>query len=101
MSGGGSASCAPPSAGRGTSARPVRRSSPVHEDEVIADLPGELHLVGHDQHGHAALRVTHDEEYFADELGSSADVTSSNSMTCGSIIRARAMATRCCWPPES
>ena len=33
--------------------------------------------------------------------GSSADVTSSNSITCGSIISARAIATRCCWPPES
>ena len=33
--------------------------------------------------------------------GSSADVTSSKSITCGFIISARAMATRCCWPPES
>ena len=33
--------------------------------------------------------------------GSSADVGSSNSMTLGSIASARAMATRCCWPPES
>ena len=33
--------------------------------------------------------------------GSRADVGSSNSMTFGSIARARAMATRCCWPPDS
>ena len=33
--------------------------------------------------------------------GSSADVGSSNSSTFGSITSARAMATRCCWPPES
>ena len=33
--------------------------------------------------------------------GSSADVTSSKSITCGSIISARAIATRCCCPPES
>jgi hypothetical protein len=33
--------------------------------------------------------------------GSSADVGSSNSMTMGSMLSARAMATRCCWPPES
>src|SRR5919199_677115 len=33
--------------------------------------------------------------------GSSADVTSSKSITWGSIISARAIATRCCWPPES
>ncbi len=28
-------------------------------------------------------------------------MTSSNSITCGSIASARAIATRCCWPPES
>ena len=33
--------------------------------------------------------------------GSRALVASSNSITCGSMARARAMATRCCWPPES
>ena len=33
--------------------------------------------------------------------GSSAEVGSSKSMTLGSIASARAMATRCCWPPES
>ena len=33
--------------------------------------------------------------------GSSADVGSSNSITFGSIASARAMATRCCWPPDS
>ena len=33
--------------------------------------------------------------------GSSADVGSSNSMTFGCIASARAIATRCCWPPES
>ena len=33
--------------------------------------------------------------------GSSAEVGSSNSMAMGSIDSARAMATRCCWPPES
>ena len=33
--------------------------------------------------------------------GSSAEVGSSKSITFGSMARARAMATRCCWPPES
>ncbi len=33
--------------------------------------------------------------------GSRAEVTSSNSMSLGSMATARAMATRCCWPPES
>ena len=33
--------------------------------------------------------------------GSSAEVGSSKSITLGSMARARAIATRCCWPPES
>ena len=33
--------------------------------------------------------------------GSSAEVGSSNSMMRGCMASARAMATRCCWPPES
>ncbi|EDM47426.1 hypothetical protein MDG893_00150 [Marinobacter algicola DG893] len=33
--------------------------------------------------------------------GSSADVGSSNSMIFGFMHSARAIATRCCWPPES
>ena len=33
--------------------------------------------------------------------GSSAEVGSSKSITLGSIASARAIATRCCWPPES
>src|SRR6478736_5682437 len=33
--------------------------------------------------------------------GSRAEVTSSSSIRVGSLTSARAMATRCCWPPES
>ena len=33
-------------------------------------------------------------------VGSSADVGSSNSSTLGSIVSARAIATRCFWPPD-
>ena len=33
--------------------------------------------------------------------GSSAEVGSSNSITAGSSASARAIATRCCWPPDS
>ena len=33
--------------------------------------------------------------------GSSAEVGSSNSIAFGSIASARAIETRCCWPPES
>ena len=35
------------------------------------------------------------------ELASSEAVGSSQSTSCGSVTKARAMATRCCWPPES
>ena len=33
--------------------------------------------------------------------GSSAEVGSSKSMTLGFMASARAIAARCCWPPES
>ena len=33
--------------------------------------------------------------------GSRAEVGSSNSMIFGLMARARAIATRCCWPPDS
>ncbi|CNJ91585.1 Protein of uncharacterised function (DUF1602) [Mycobacterium tuberculosis] len=33
--------------------------------------------------------------------GSRAEVTSSNRISSGRMAKARAMATRCCWPPES
>ena len=33
--------------------------------------------------------------------GSSADVISSSSITSGPMASERAMATRCCWPPDS
>ena len=46
-------------------------------------------------------QVGHDGEDLAVMRGSSALVGSSNRMASGSMARARAMATRCCWPPES
>ena len=68
----------------------------VHEDHAIAHLAGELHLV-RDEHRHPVPRqVAHDHEHLADELRVEAEVTSSKSITCGSIISARAIATRCC-----
>ena len=42
----------------------------VHEDHAIADLAGELHLVGDDHHRHALAReLAHDEQHLPDELG--------------------------------
>jgi len=46
----------------------------------------------------ARLRMTLQD--FADEFGSSAEVGSSNSIRRGCMASARAMATRCCWPPD-
>ena len=42
----------------------------VHEDDVVGDLAGEAHLVGHDDHRHALLgELAHDAQHLADELG--------------------------------
>ena len=43
----------------------------VHEDQPVADLPGELHLVRDDEHRHPEIagKVAHDDEHLAHELG--------------------------------
>ena len=42
----------------------------VHEDDAVADLARELHLVRDDHHRHARLRqIAHDDEHLSDELG--------------------------------
>jgi hypothetical protein len=73
----------------------------VQEQHLARDLAGEAHFVGDHEHGTSFLgqRLYH-LEHFADQLGSSAEVGSSNRMISGSIAKARAMATRCCWPPD-
>ena len=41
----------------------------VHEHDPVGDLAGEVHLVGHDQHGHAARgEVAHHGQHLADQL---------------------------------
>jgi hypothetical protein len=41
----------------------------VHEDQMIADVACELHLVRDDEHRHSIMsEVAHDDEDFADEL---------------------------------
>ncbi len=63
---------------------------------------GEIHLVGDDDHGHVLLgELLHHQVDLLDQLGSSAEVASSNSITLGFIASARAMATRCFCPPDS
>ena len=42
----------------------------VHEDQLIADVARELHLVRDDEHRHpVAGKVAHHDQHFADELG--------------------------------
>ena len=59
---------------------------------------GAQRYFGHDA---SALSATEAARIAARVWASSADSGSSSSSTCGSIARARASATRCCWPPES
>src|SRR2546429_7894300 len=74
----------------------------VHEDDAMRYLAGKTHLMGDDHHGHAfAGEIDHHVEHFADHFGSSAEVGSSNNIAIGSIASARAIATRCCWPPDN
>ena len=46
-------------------------------------------------------QLAHGAQHFAREFGVEREVGSSNSMMSGSIASARAMATRCFWPPDS
>ena len=74
----------------------------VEEADPARDVAGEAHLVGGDDHRHAARGELADHvSTSATSSGSSALVTSSSSSRSGCIASARTIATRCCWPPES
>jgi hypothetical protein len=74
----------------------------VHEHDAVGHLAGEVHLVRDHQQRHALVgQRLHHPQHLADQLGVEREVISSHSSTLGSIASARAMATRCCWPPES
>ena len=70
----------------------------IHEDDAVGRLAREHHLVGDDDHRHAvaAARSSITASTSPTSSGSSAEVTSSKSITFGSIASARAIATRCC-----
>src|SRR5258706_2132747 len=74
----------------------------IHEDDALGNLAGKPELVGDDDH---VMRLSAKSRITAStsptSSGSSAEVGSSNSISFGFMARARAMATRCCWPPES
>ena len=71
--------------------------------DAVGDLAGEAHLVRDDDHRHPVLREpAHDRRARRRRArGPATEVGSSNSISSGPIASARAIATRCCWPPES
>ena len=71
-----------------TTRSPTSRAKPISWVTTIIVIPSA-----------ASSRITSSTSLTSS--GSRALVTSSKSITCGSIASARAIATRCCWPPES
>ena len=70
--------------------------------DTIADVASEVHLVGYDEHGHAvASELAHHNEHLAHELRVERRRHLVEEHHVRVIIRARAIATRCCCPPES
>ena len=70
----------------------------------MGHLAGEPHRVGDDDHREAVARQgrpSRQKDFAPVIRGSSALVGSSKRIARGSIARARAIATRCCWPPDS
>src|SRR6516225_5892630 len=85
--------------GRG---RVLDNAALVHEHHALGHLARKPHLVRDHHHGHPVARERdHDIEHLVDHLGVQRRGRSSNSMAIGSMASARAIATRCCWPPES
>ena len=75
----------------------------VHHHDPIGSLAREPHLVG-DARSSSSPRARAPPSPSSTSpiiSGSSALVGSSNSISAGFIASARAIATRCCWPPES
>ena len=74
----------------------------IHENDAVGDLAGEAHLVGNHDHRHPGFRQLADyRQDLADQFRIESRVGSSNSIRRGEMASARAIATRCCWPPES
>src|SRR4051794_2565984 len=74
----------------------------IHEDHAVRNLTREAHFVRHAQHGHALLgQLHHGVEHFLDHLGIERGGRLVEQHDLGFMHSARAIATRCCWPPES
>ncbi len=80
------------------------RDPPVlQDDDASGDASHDVHLVGDEKDGEAEAPVDVGEEPqdLLGVSGSSAEVASSDRRSAGSAASARAMPTRCFWPPES
>ena len=72
----------------------------VHVGSVFRDARRLLHVVRDDDDRESFLSSAISSSMRAVEIGSSAEVGSSNSSTSGLTAMQRAMQSRCCWPPE-
>jgi hypothetical protein len=72
----------------------------VQEHGPVAE-PRHLRVVRDDHPGRPVRRPPQQPQHADGRGGSSAPVGSSAKITSGRAISARAIATRCCWPPES
>jgi len=75
----------------------------IKNNEAAGDRPHHAHLMSdeHDRESKLAIDVAQQRENEAVVSGSSAEVASSDKRIAGSAASARAMPTRCFWPPES
>ena len=73
----------------------------VHEDDVVRHIPGESHLMGMIMVVFCSARPRMTRSTSPVSSGSSAEVGSSKQRISGLSARARAIATRWHWPPDS
>ena len=75
-------------------------TSQIHDHDPVADVLDDAEVMGDENISQVKLLLQAAEE--VDDLClSSADTGSSQTMIFGSMERARAMFTRCLWPPEN
>lgn len=74
----------------------------VQEQNAVCDVIGKAEFMCHADQRYAAFgQLAHGFQDLAHQFGVQRQVTSSNSITTGSIAKARAIATGCFCPPDS